>query len=89
MTTPTDPQLLNASCRVALAAYLHDLGKFAERARLEVGADALAAHKTQYCPWHATTPGGKTGYHSHVHAAYTATKGAMNTLTKSSRARRM
>ena len=72
MTTPSDPQLLNASCRVALAAYLHDLGKFAERARLEVGADALAAHKTQYCPWHATTPGGKTGYHSHVHAAYTA-----------------
>ncbi len=64
--------MLNASCRVALAAYLHDLGKFAERARLDVGADALAAHKTQYCPWHATTPGGKNGYHSHVHAAYTA-----------------
>ena len=79
MTTPPAPPsqtshaaLLNASCRVALAAYLHDLGKFAERARLEVSPDALAAHKTQYCPWHSTTPGGKNGYHSHVHAAYTA-----------------
>lgn len=63
---------LAASCRVALAAYLHDLGKFAERARLEVPPDALAAHKTQYCSWHPTDKGGKNGYHSHIHAAYTA-----------------
>jgi len=63
--------LLAASCRVALAAYLHDLGKFAERARIDVPKDALAAHKTQYCPFHTFEPGGKTGYHSHVHAAYT------------------
>lgn len=41
---------MDASCRVALAAYLHDLGKFAERARLEVSSEALDAHKTQYCP---------------------------------------
>ena len=63
---------LAASCRVALAAYLHDLGKFAERARLSVPPDALAAHKTQYCPWHTTDKTGKNGYHSHIHAAYTA-----------------
>ena len=63
--------LLAATCRVALAAYLHDLGKFAERARIDVPKDALAAHKTQYCPFHTTDKGGKNGYHSHVHAAYT------------------
>lgn len=72
LSSSSSTGLLNASCRVALAAYLHDLGKFAERARLEVGTDTLAAHKTQYCPWHSTTPGGKNGYHSHIHAAYTA-----------------
>ncbi len=79
MATPPLPppdrsgsEVLNACCRVALAAYLHDLGKFAERARVDVPPDALAAHKTQYCPWHSITPGGKNGYHSHVHAAYTA-----------------
>ena len=66
------PDMLSASCRVALAAYLHDLGKFAERARLAASADALGARKTQYCPWHAPTPGAKSGYHSHIHAAYTA-----------------
>jgi CRISPR-associated protein Csm1 len=63
---------MDASCRVALAAYLHDLGKFAERARLDVPKDMLDAHKTQYCPWHSTATGGQGGYHSHVHAAYTA-----------------
>lgn len=72
MTNTTAWHSMDASCRVALAAYLHDLGKFAERARLEVSSEALDTHKTQYCPWHSTTPGGKTGYHSHVHAAYTA-----------------
>ncbi len=68
MTTTTARHSMEASCRVALAAYLHDLGKFAERARLEVSSEALDAHKTQYCPWRSTAPGGKTGYHSHVHA---------------------
>lgn len=64
--------LREASCRVALAAYLHDLGKFAERARMDVAQDSLLAHKTQYCPWHSTDKSGKNGYHSHIHAAYTA-----------------
>jgi CRISPR-associated protein Csm1 len=54
-----------------LAAYLHDLGKFAERARIEAPSEILAAHKTQYCPWR-TDDSGKNGYHSHLHAAYTA-----------------
>jgi CRISPR-associated protein Csm1 len=69
--TMQNAKLLAATCRVALAAYLHDLGKFAERARIDVPRDQLDAHKTQYCPFHTTDKGGKNGYHSHVHAAYT------------------
>jgi CRISPR-associated protein Csm1 len=64
-------ETLNASCRIALAAYLHDLGKFAERARIEVPKDALDAHVTQYCPHHTNGPHDKKGYHTHKHAAYT------------------
>lgn len=63
-------KLLAASCRMALAAYLHDLGKFAERAKLEVSKEQLDAHITQYCPFRVTEANGK-GYHSHKHAAYT------------------
>ncbi len=69
--TITTEDLLAATCRVALAAYLHDLGKFAERARIDVSKDALATHKTQYCPFHTIDQSGKSGYHSHIHAAYT------------------
>lgn len=69
--TPQNTQLLAASSRMALAAYLHDLGKFAERARIEVLPSALDAHKTQYCPFRTTDAGGKNGYHTHLHAAYT------------------
>jgi CRISPR-associated protein Csm1 len=63
---------MDAGCRVALAAYLHDLGKFAERAAI---ADAEAKdaqgnskkdiHKQEYCP-------SFNNRYSHVHAAYTA-----------------
>ncbi|CAK0771614.1 CRISPR-associated protein Csm1 [Gammaproteobacteria bacterium] len=54
-------ELLAASCRVALAAMLHDLGKFAERAGL--GLPELDGNKATYCPsW--------KGRHSHIHAAY-------------------
>lgn len=63
---------LNASCRMAFAAYLHDLGKLAERARIkeanekDVDGNSLADRNKQlYCPqWN--------GRHTHVHAAYTA-----------------
>jgi CRISPR-associated protein Csm1 len=57
--------LLDATTRVALSAYLHDLGKLAERANIDHGG-RLDAHKTLYCPWQY-----QGGYHSHVHAAYT------------------
>lgn len=65
-------QLLDASTRVALAAYLHDLGKFSERADIAAGktkdADGISlkdTHVQQYCPSY-------NNRHSHIHAAYTA-----------------
>ena len=57
--------LLDATTRVALSAYLHDLGKLAERANID-HEGRLNAHKTLYCPWQDNG-----GYHSHIHAAYT------------------
>ena len=69
--TMRESDLLAASCRVSLAAYLHDLGKFAERARIDVPKDALDAHITQYCPQRFNGPSDKRGYHTHKHAAYT------------------
>ncbi|MEO5369976.1 MAG: type III-A CRISPR-associated protein Cas10/Csm1 [Magnetococcus sp. DMHC-1] len=55
-------KLLEASCRVALAGLLHDIGKFAERAGIP--APELDGNKQTYCPpWQ--------GHHTHVHAAYT------------------
>jgi CRISPR-associated protein Csm1 len=59
--------LLDSSCRVAFAALMHDLGKFAERAHLnDVDRERLDAHLTQYCPFR------EGRYHSHRHAAWTA-----------------
>lgn len=52
---------------VALAAYLHDLGKFAERAGAFEGDPRLDAHLTLYCPYHSD---GR--WFSHRHAACTA-----------------
>jgi len=69
--TMRETDLLAASCRVALAAYLHDLGKFAERAKIDVATDALDAHKTQYCPKHFIDASGKSFFLTHIHAAYT------------------
>lgn len=68
----TDTRLLEASGRVALAAFLHDLGKFAERARIPEAQTRQADGNTQqavneilYCPeWN--------GRRTHIHAAYTA-----------------
>ena len=57
--------LTERSARIALAAFLHDLGKLAERAGID-HEGRLDAHKTLYCPWHIDG-----GYHSHIHAAYT------------------
>lgn len=65
-----DQQLLEQSSRIALAAFLHDLGKFAERARIPVNQDILDANKQMYCPHHKKFTDDK-GWYSHVHAAYT------------------
>ena len=62
-----DEKLMQRSCRVALAAYLHDLGKFAERAGIFGQDPRLDAHLQLYCPWHEIG-----AWFSHRHAAYTA-----------------
>ena len=62
-------KLLEATSRVAFGAYLHDLGKFAERARLDVGRDRLDTHVQLYC--RRNESGGRIWY-THKHAAYTA-----------------
>ena len=67
-----DVNRLEASCRLALAAYLHDLGKFAERARIQEAREKDAdgnirseINKQLYCP-------NFNGRYTHIHAAYTA-----------------
>jgi CRISPR-associated protein Csm1 len=62
--------LLEQSSRIALAAFLHDLGKFAERAKLPIDDDMLNANKQLYCP-HRKQHVDDKGWFSHVHAAYT------------------
>lgn len=62
---------LEASARVALAAFLHDLGKFAERARIpeaQESVDGISRRDMNvqlYCPKFNER-------HTHIHAAYTA-----------------
>jgi CRISPR-associated protein Csm1 len=63
-------KLMEQSCRVALAAYLHDLGKFAERAGAFDMDPRLDPHLQLYCPWNERPE--KRGYFSHRHAAHTA-----------------
>lgn len=63
--------LLDQSCRIALAAFLHDLGKFAERARIESSQETIDNNKHLYCPHHKPYLDA-AGWFSHVHAAYTA-----------------
>lgn len=65
-------EILLSSCRVALAAYLHDLGKFAERARIQEakekdsdGNTRQAINELLCCPEY-------NGRRTHIHAAYTA-----------------
>ncbi|MBL8425625.1 MAG: type III-A CRISPR-associated protein Cas10/Csm1 [Candidatus Accumulibacter phosphatis] len=62
--------LLEQSARVALSAFLHDIGKLAERAGID-HEGRLDAHRTLYCPWHQVGADARNGYHSHIHAAYT------------------
>lgn len=65
------PTLCEQSSRIALAAFLHDMGKFAERARIDVNKETLEINKQMYCP-HRKAFTDATGYFTHVHAAYTA-----------------
>jgi CRISPR-associated protein Csm1 len=69
----TPHPLLDATTRVALAAYLHDLGKLAERAGIHAGDPRLDAHLQLYCPYHE-----QGRWFSHRHAAHTAL--AMDTI---------
>ncbi|MDF1584353.1 MAG: type III-A CRISPR-associated protein Cas10/Csm1 [Methyloprofundus sp.] len=62
--------ILHASCRMALAGFLHDIGKFAERAKINVEPQVLEDNKQRYCPHHKKHEHDK-GWFSHVHAAYT------------------
>jgi CRISPR-associated protein Csm1 len=67
---PPETLLLEQSSRIALAAFLHDLGKFAERAKIPVDQQTLNDNKQLYCP-HRKEFTDARGWFSHVHAAYT------------------
>ena len=76
MTKPLNNEpgrtLLDATCRVALAGLLHDLGKLTERADMPVqDRELLEINKQAYCPNPKPHPN-SPGWFSHVHAAYTA-----------------
>jgi CRISPR-associated protein Csm1 len=62
--------MLDATSRVAFAALLHDLGKLAERAKIEVRRDTLESNQQLYCPHHKEFVDAR-GWFSHLHAAYT------------------
>jgi CRISPR-associated protein Csm1 len=64
--------LLFPSCRVALAAFIHDIGKFAERAKINVDNEILENNKQLYCKKQSIGKSEKDFYYSHIHAAYTA-----------------
>lgn len=59
-----------STAKVAFAAYLHDLGKFAERARIEVPDSVLQTHIQLYCLQRFENK--QPLYYTHKHAAYTA-----------------
>lgn len=61
---------LEASCRVALAGLLHDLGKVTQRAKIFDSDDRMDYLIQHYCPWHGIEE--KSRYPSHKHAAGTA-----------------
>ncbi len=67
-----DKQRMNASSRVALAALLHDLGKFAERARIPEARDKDADGNTRQATNELLACPEWKGRRTHIHAAYTA-----------------
>lgn len=58
--------ILEASCRVAFSGLIHDIGKFAERAKIEISPSEKNNNIHLYCPYNS-----EHNYHSHIHAAYT------------------
>lgn len=61
--------LLDATCRVAFAGLIHDLGKFAQRARIDASEASIKLHQQMYCPQRQA---GDRIWWTHQHAAYTA-----------------
>lgn len=61
--------MLDATSRVALAAFLHDLGKLAQRAKIDDDGK-LDSHLSIYCP--KREQGNAWSNYTHHHAAYTA-----------------
>ena len=61
-------EMLQASCRMALAGFLHDLGKFAERAKLPIKQEEIDINQQLYCPLREDK-GRK--FYTHKHAAFT------------------
>ena len=57
---------LYPSCRVAFAALIHDIGKFAERAKIDLAPDVKEKNIHIFCPF-----SNRYGKHTHIHAAYT------------------
>lgn len=62
--------LLTESTRIALAAFLHDLGKLVERAGIEISLEMLENNQQLYCPHHKEFIDAR-GRFTHLHAAYT------------------
>ena len=62
--------LIESSSRIALASFLHDLGKLAERSGIE-HQGRLEEHKQLYCPRRRLGPGDNNYFYTHIHAAYT------------------
>lgn len=56
---------LYPSCRVAFAALIHDIGKFAERAKIDISDEKKTGNIHVCCPFN------QYGRHTHIHAAYT------------------
>ena len=64
--TMNPQELLAASSRVALAGLVHDIGKFAERAGIDPGAELLESNLHQYA---RRQEGGGRQWFTHRHAA--------------------
>lgn len=59
-----DTELLSQSSRVAFAALVHYLGRFAERARFPIDKEEIETFKQLDCTH-------RDGQPTHIHAAYT------------------